>query len=100
MPPISPRKPVNEPVAFLSDIHGQLEALDAVLDEAKRRGVKQFYVAGDHLMNGPEPLAVWRRLVEVGAELVRGVSDSALCSLHPDKLRATSEQESEGQHFQ
>jgi len=90
MPSISPRQPVNEPVAFISDIHGRLDALDAVLDEAQRRGVKKFYAAGDHLMGGPDPLAVWRRLVEVGAELVRGVGDSALCSIPPDKLKPTS----------
>ncbi len=93
MPPLTPRRPVNEPVAFLSDIHGQLEALDAVLDETRRRGVKQYYVAGNHLLNGPEPLGVWRRLVEVNAELARGVSDSALCSLQPAKLRASTDQE-------
>ncbi len=95
MPSISPRKPANAPVAFLSDIHGHLEALDAVLDEAQRRGVKTFYAAGDHLMGGPDPLGVWRRLTEIGAELVRGVGDSALCSVQPDQLRPSSESDHE-----
>jgi len=95
MAPISPRTPVNEPVAFISDIHGRLDALDAVLDEARRRGVKKFYAAGDHLMGGPEPLAVWRRLMEGHVELVRGVGDSALCSIHPDRLKPTTPEDQE-----
>jgi len=93
MKPLSPRKPLNETAAFLSDIHGRLDALDAVLDEARRRGVKSFYAAGDHLTVGPEPLAVWRRLSEAGVEMVRGVSDSALCSVQTGKLSPKTEED-------
>lgn len=80
------RAPVSEPVALISDIHGRLDALDAVLDETQRRGVKRVYVAGDLLNGGPDPLGVWRRLTEIKAQSVRGVSDSALCSVDASKL--------------
>jgi predicted phosphodiesterase len=71
---------------LISDIHGRLDALDAVLEENQRRGVTRVYVAGDLLNGGPDPLGVWRRLTEVKAHCVRGVSDSALCSVDASKL--------------
>jgi predicted phosphodiesterase len=71
---------------LISDIHGRLDALDAVLEENMRRGVKRVFVAGDLLNGGPDPLGVWRRLTEVKAQCVRGISDSALCSVDATKL--------------
>lgn len=89
------RAPVSAPILLISDIHGRLDALDAVLEEAKRRDVKRVYVAGDLLTGGPEPLGVWRRLTEVKAHCVRGVSDSALCSVDPSKLVPMNSKERE-----
>jgi predicted phosphodiesterase len=82
----SSRAPLSEPMLLISDIHGRLDALDAVLEENQRRGVTRVYVAGDLLNGGPDPLGVWRRLTEVKAHCVRGVSDSALCSVDASKL--------------
>lgn len=87
------RSPASGPVLFISDIHGRLDALNAVLEETERRGVKRIYVAGDLLTGGPEPLAVWRRLSEIKAHCVRGVSDSALCSVDTSKLVPLNERE-------
>lgn len=39
-------------VAVLSDIHGNLPALEAVVDDAKRRGCEQFVNLGD-ILSGP-----------------------------------------------
>ncbi len=87
MAPIdSTRAPLSEPMLLISDIHGRLDALDAVLEESARRGVKRVYVAGDLLNGGPDPLGVWRRLTEIKAQCVRGISDSALCSVDASKL--------------
>ncbi len=91
----STRAPVSTPILLISDIHGRLDALDAVLEEAKRREIKRVYVAGDLLTGGPDPLGVWRRLTEIKAHCVRGVSDSALCSVDPSKLVPMNEQERE-----
>lgn len=93
MPSLDSRAPVSEPVALISDIHGHLEALDAVLEDTQRRGVKRVYVAGDLLNGGPDPLGVWRRLTELKAHCVRGVSDSALCSVDVSKLLPMNEAE-------
>jgi predicted phosphodiesterase len=87
VPPLeTTRAPIAEPIALISDIHGRLDALDAVLEELRRREVKRVYVAGDLLVGGPDPLGVWRRLTEIKAQCVRGVSDSALCSVDTSKL--------------
>jgi predicted phosphodiesterase len=91
----STRSPASGPIAFISDVHGRLDALDAVLEETGRRGVTRVYVAGDLLTGGPDPLGVWRRLSEIKALCVRGVSDSALCSVDTSKLVPLNERERE-----
>ncbi len=78
--------PAAGPIAFLSDVHGNLTALEVVLMELERFGVKRVYVAGDLLLGGEEPLAVWHRLQELGAICTRGPSDMALGSVDPSSL--------------
>jgi predicted phosphodiesterase len=89
----------------LSDIHGQLDALRAVLATAERRSFHKLLVAGDIVFPGPEPLETWRRLSAAGAIMVQGLSDRAVATLDPssiqvrpgddlarlDRLRATRE---------
>lgn len=75
--------PLSAPCAFISDIHGNLRALKAVLAELAQRGVKQIFVAGDLLLGGEEPLEVWRLLTEENASCTRGLSDTALASIDP-----------------
>jgi predicted phosphodiesterase len=96
---IARHTPAAEPMAFLSDVHGNLPALEAVLDELNRRVVRHVFVLGDLLLGGDSPLEVWRRLQQVGARCASGPSDVALArvdprALHPqddvekDKVRA------------
>lgn len=80
-------------MGFISDVHGNLLALDAVLEELKRRQVRDVFVAGDILLGGPEPLAVWRRLQAVGARCVCGPSDLALARVDPAALRPQDAEE-------
>ena len=42
-------------LAVISDIHGNLPALNAVLDDAKDRGINEFVFAGDYCLSGPFP---------------------------------------------
>ena len=49
-------------IAILSDIHSNLEALDAVLDEARSEGATQHYVLGDIVGYGADPDDVVARL--------------------------------------
>jgi predicted phosphodiesterase len=41
--------------AIASDIHGNLPALNAVLDDARSRGISEFVFAGDYCLSGPFP---------------------------------------------
>ncbi|MBX3229924.1 MAG: metallophosphoesterase family protein [Labilithrix sp.] len=77
----------------VSDIHGNLDALRAVLATAERRSFHKLLVAGDIVFPGPEPLETWRRLTAAGAVMVQGVSDKALATLDPSSLHPRSEHE-------
>ena len=69
-------------VAVLSDIHGMLHALDAVLDEPAVRRAELIVVTGDHTW-GPQPAEVLDRLAGLGdaAVLVRGNADRELLQM-------------------
>lgn len=80
--------PIGKTIAVLSDVHGELGALEAVLAELARRDVTEIYVAGDHLFGGPSPLEVWRRLSAAKAVLGRSLGDLALATLDPERVSA------------
>jgi putative phosphoesterase len=82
-------------MAFLSDVHGNLQALDAVLEELKQRAVRDVFVAGDLILGGDQPMEVWRRLQTVGAHCVCGPSDMALARVDPRGLKPQDDAEAE-----
>jgi putative phosphoesterase len=61
-------------VAAISDIHGNLPALEAVLADIEREGIDELVVAGDSV-SGPWPAEVFDLLESVGARIVRGNAD-------------------------
>jgi predicted phosphodiesterase len=71
----------------ISDVHGDLDALRAVLATAERRSFHKLLVAGDLVFPGPEPLETWRRLMNSGAILVQGLTDRAVATLDPATIR-------------
>ncbi|MBN2197302.1 MAG: metallophosphoesterase family protein [Polyangiaceae bacterium] len=77
----------------VSDIHGHYAALKCVFEEADLRGWDQLVVCGDICFPGPEPLKVWKALLDRQALCVQGASDRALAVVDPHKLSATSEAE-------
>jgi len=77
----------------ISDVHGNLDALRAVLAMAERRAFHKLLVAGDIVFPGPEPLETWRRLTAAGAIMVQGMSDRAVATLDPDSVKPRSEHE-------
>ena len=85
--------PEAAPIAFLSDVHGNITALEVVLAELERLEVKRVYVAGDLLLGGDEPLEVWQRLQALGAICTRGASDLALGSVDPGSLVPIDEEQ-------
>lgn len=81
------------PIAFLSDIHGHLAPLEAVLKALDRFDVERVVVAGDLVLGGDEPLEVWRLLQRAGALCCRGVSDTALVSVDTSDLEPSDDEE-------
>ena len=61
-------------VAAISDIHGNLPALEAVLADIEREGVDGIVVAGD-TVSGPWPAEVFDLLDAAGAQVVHGNAD-------------------------
>ena len=79
----------------ISDVHGHLDALRAVLATAERRAFHKLLVAGDLVFPGPEPLETWRRLSAAGAVMVQGLTDRAVATIDPAGLRPRSDHERE-----
>jgi len=68
-------------VAVLSDVHGNATALEAVRKALKKEKPDAVIVAGDLVMNGPEPSAAvdaLRAMESDGATIVQGNTDVAV----------------------
>ncbi|HET6332367.1 MAG TPA: metallophosphoesterase family protein, partial [Polyangiales bacterium] len=87
--------PASEPMAFLSDIHGNTTALEAVLDELQRRAVKDIFIAGDLILGGPAPMDTWKVIQRSNARCISGPSDVALARVDAKLLKPQDEEEAE-----
>lgn len=69
-------------VAVLSDIHGVLPALEAVLNDPDVAGAERIVLTGD-IAAGPQPVAVLDRLLDLGDRVtwVPGNADRELVTL-------------------
>jgi len=67
-------------LAIISDIHGNFQALQAVLADMDRIGVDAVVSLGDNIGYGPEPEEVVRALMERGVPSVIGNHELALTS--------------------
>lgn len=68
-------------IAVLSDIHGNLEALEAVLAEIDRIGVDLVYSLGDIVGYGPSPAACLEIVRRRAAVSLMGNHDAAVAGL-------------------
>jgi predicted phosphodiesterase len=71
---------VAGPIALISDIHSNLEALTAVLREIDARGVKDVFCLGDIVGYGPEPEPVIDLIRDRCSLVLRGNHDEAVFS--------------------
>jgi predicted phosphodiesterase len=62
----------NMKIAIISDIHGNIEALEAVLKDIAAEGCAKTYCLGDVVGYGPAPNEACARLRELGIETVQG----------------------------
>ncbi|MCX6555276.1 MAG: metallophosphoesterase family protein [Candidatus Aminicenantes bacterium] len=73
--------------AVLSDIHGNRWALEAVLDDIRRRGIRDRINLGDCLYGPLDPAGTARILMELAMPTVRGNEDRIIIEKvekHPD----------------
>ena len=64
-------------LAVMSDVHGNLPALEAVLSDLKQYEKDSIIFAGD-LVGGPHTVETTRLLRSLGSSMIRGNSDSGL----------------------
>jgi len=62
-------------LALLYDVHGNLPALDAVLEDTAKAGAERFLLGGDYAVFGAWPTETVTRLRELDAEWIRGNVD-------------------------
>ena len=70
-------------VAILSDIHGNLTALESVLRDLEQQRVDGMVCLGDVASDGPQPREVLGCLMEASCPTVRGNMDAWLLEPHP-----------------
>ncbi len=78
-------------VAFLTDVHANLPALEAVLAHARAAGADEVWNGGDMVGYGPQPEACVQRLREVAALSIAGNYDQRvlLVPVRREKWRQT-----------
>lgn len=63
-------------IAVLTDVHGNMQALRAVLDDIERRGPFDRLIAGgDYCLNGPDPAEAFDLVRERADVLLKGNTD-------------------------
>lgn len=65
-------------IAFISDIHGNFTALQAVLADLKLQKVDRLICLGDTATMGPQPLEVLATLQALDCTFIKGNHDSAV----------------------
>lgn len=65
-------------IAIISDIHGNLTALQAVLADIKLQKVDDIICLGDIVTLGPQPKEVLNTLKELNCVIIKGNHDAAV----------------------
>ncbi|MEH7381147.1 metallophosphoesterase family protein [Bacillus sp. JJ1533] len=72
-------------IALISDIHGNMTALEAVLEHIKDRGIETILCLGDLVGKGPNSAAAVDRIQEVCEVVLLGNWDDFIQNEHPDE---------------
>ena len=73
-------------IAIISDIHGNLAALEAVLqDLGLQPPVDQLIIAGDLCLNGPCPREALERVQSLNCPVIQGNTDMEIVTQAPQK---------------
>ena len=77
-------------IAVISDIHGNMQALEAVLYDINRENCEKIFCLGDLAMAGPQPCQTVDKIIELNKNenfyLIAGNTDKMLASGEPEKI--------------
>jgi predicted phosphodiesterase len=76
-------------LAAISDIHGNLAALDAVLEDIRERGCDLVVNLGDILSGPLQPAGTAERLMALGIPTIRGNHERQLLEQAPERMGAS-----------
>jgi predicted phosphodiesterase len=79
--------------ALLSDVHGDLQGLEQVLDELARLRIDDADVLGDVAQGGDEPAGVLDRLAELGWPVILGNADHFLLEVPTETNEEITEEQ-------
>jgi putative phosphoesterase len=65
-------------IAVVSDVHGNMVAFDAVLQDIQQEAIDRIVALGDMIQSGPKPAEVAQRLRDLNCPVVIGNSDAWL----------------------
>lgn len=65
-------------LAVIADIHGNLDALEAVLSDLRLLAPDRLYINGDVVNRGPDSVACMQRVLELNAEFTLGNHDDLM----------------------
>ncbi|KQY80690.1 serine/threonine protein phosphatase [Paenibacillus sp. Root52] len=85
-----------ERIAIVSDIHGNMTAWEAVLNDIRSRGLKRIFCLGDLVGKGPDPVQVVDQVRETCEQVVRGNWDE-LVAVNRDNENFTWQADKLGQ---
>ena len=75
-------------IAVISDIHGNMEALDAVMEDIKNQQCEKIFVLGDYAMAGPDPKSAVDYFMEQAYnsdyEMIQGNTDLMIVDFNLD----------------
>lgn len=78
---------MSKKIGLLADIHGNLTALEAVLDDAEQKEVDEYWVLGDLFLPGPSGKEILTRLMTIDPKVwVRGNWDDCLLAVAEKKV--------------
>ena len=69
-------------LAVLADVHDNLPALEAVVEDMRRHDVDGIIAAGDYVVRGPFPVETMRLLRSLDAWIIRGNTEGYVLAYH------------------
>ncbi len=85
--------------AVISDVHGNVWALDAVLADIARRGIEGMVNLGDHVFGPLDPVGAANRLIKLACPTIRGNMDREIFDNSPAVPGSTLEQNRQALKF-